>query len=61
MMTARRNGGMVRVNITACMETKLTKLEDKGTLTETEEQTVSKVVKKMEAFAKGFKHTTAPL
>ena len=53
-MNVQSRRGMVWGNITR-METKLTKLEDKETLTEKEQRTVSKMGKKPEALSTKFK------
>ena len=54
MMNVRSRRGIVRGSITH-LETKLTKLEDKKTFIEKEQQTVSKMVKKLDALSAVFK------
>ena len=44
------------MNFTRLQETKLTKLEDKEILSDKEQKTSSKLVKKLEAFSPEFNH-----
>ena len=53
-MNARSHRGMTCGNIT-CLEAKISKLEEKETLTEKERQSVSKMVKRLEALNLEFK------
>ena len=53
-METQNRRGMACGNIT-CLETKIGKLEEKETLTEKEQQTVSKMAKKLEALSAEFK------
>ena len=52
-MNVRSCGRMVRGNFTQ-LETKVTKLEDKKTLTKKEQKAVSMTVKKLEALSEEF-------
>ena len=53
-MNVRSCRGMVQGNITR-LEMKVARVEDEETLTEKEQQTVSKMVKKLEALRADFK------